>query len=755
MSNPNRGLRGLCTFGRARTILLAAPLLLAYGCATSKHAEVHQFDPLPSVQVGARDLQPVSMRPVAELVREAETAYAAANAAQERGDSAEATRQYGIMLDRMVEAGLDPHLFRADSQGFAQVVDGAVGADGRYTQRNFQGRGLETPGKYGSIRIPFPLPERVLIEIEEIQTRYPKNFQIGLDRSQKYAPYIQQELRKAGLPEELVWLCMVESQFNEKIDSRAGAGGMWQFMPPTARRYQLRLDSYVDERYDWEQATQSAVAMLTELYEFFNGDWSLAISAYNMGEGGLSRAIAANGGMNDFWRLIETPPAADTIKRETKKYYPRFLATLIVATNPERYGFRRNAAPMEELAKLPVDGTYSLDALDRALGQPSGTLARLNPHLIQEMTPPGGGYALRVPAAKRDVFASALSQAQTNQTRYASNKSVSGSSGNTGTSTHRVKRGDTVSKIASRYGVSQSDLMRVNHIRSPRELQIGKTLRIPGGSAPAQEEMLAKGGPSTSVDHQPTRTASTYRVKRGDTLYAIAQENRVPLDSLLEWNSLAKSDSLQVGQELKLYPASDAVSSMMASHTAPASSTSSTQTAAYHEVRAGEYPAKIARIYDMSVDEFLRLNGMSKDSTIQVGQKVKVLGNGSASTSTASASAPRESAGTSHKVRSGESATSIASKYGVSANDILAANGLNSRSILRVGQELKIPSTSTASAPNNQVAKATAQTHVVAPGHNPTSIARRYGVKVSDLYEWNQWSRNHVLHIGDEVLILK
>src|SRR5690606_14181724 len=149
---------------------------------------------------------------------------------------------------------------------------------------------------------------RIETEINEIQESYRKNFQYGLNRSAMYRPYIEMELAKAGLPQDLVWLAMVESQFHPNVVSRAGAAGMWQFMPATARRYGLRVDKYVDERRDWQKATAAAIRYLTDLGNMFQGDWSLAISAYNMGEYGLERAIAMNGGDRDLWRLLETPP---------------------------------------------------------------------------------------------------------------------------------------------------------------------------------------------------------------------------------------------------------------------------------------------------------------------------------------------------------------------------------------------------------------------------------------------------------------
>src|SRR5690606_8782788 len=240
-------------------------------------------------------------------------------------------------------------------------------------------------------------------------------------------------------------------------------GGMLQFMLATARRYGLRVDAYVDERYDWKRSTHAAIAYLKDLYAYFDGSWPLAVSAYNMGEGGLQRAIAANGGERDLWRLIETPPASHRIKRETKKFYPKLLASILVAKNPEQYGFRHDPSPPTRTATMEVRGAYALNEIDRSVGLPVGTLAMLNPHVLRGYTPRQTPVYLAVPADMHTQVALAVESMPEMKA-----------------STHIVRRGETLSGIASLHGVSVQSLQSLNRIRSPRSLQIGQRLMIPG-----------------------------------------------------------------------------------------------------------------------------------------------------------------------------------------------------------------------------------------------------------------------------------
>lgn len=728
------------------TVLLTLSILLITGCATQ---DVRQFDPLPRGEVGTVELRPVDTRPVVALLREAESAFKAANEAQEQGDNEAALRHYTLMLELLIEADLDPSVFYSLRGEFETVLDTSTrqaGVQQRRRHYRYSGADYAGLGEYSEIPVPFPLPERVLHEIERIQNRYPKNFQAGLDRAQLYLPYIQAELRKAGLPEELAWVAMIESLFTPKIVSRAGAGGMWQFMRATGHRYKLRIDNYVDERYNWQSATHAAIGYLRDLHRYFDGDWSLAVTAYNMGEGGLERAIASNGGERDLWTLIETPPASNRIRLETKEYYPKFLATLIVASSPERYGFRVNPVPPEQNERVRVDGMYALADLNRALGLSGGTLESLNPDLVREVTPPDGNYTVAVPSGQGPTLLAALEKV----------RSVREAGGGT----HTVRRGETVSAIAARYRVSQQDLMALNNIRSARHLQTGQRLRIPGMAGPVEEAPArAVGGPpseapvilasaSSTVPPVASAAARTYRVRTGDTLYEIARRHKVSVGELQAWNNMGRSSRITVGRTLNV---SDPA------RPAPAAPAVQEGGGRYHTVHAGEYPARIAKMYGLELASFLEMNGLSEDDTIRVGDKLLVASNNPASVYSAPGGAS-EAEKVTHTVCQGDTASAIAARYGVPTRELLAWNNLGSRSVLRIGDKLVVY-TGTGSGPAAQSATEDDGlekiVHTVAGGHNPTTIARRYGVKVDDLFRWNNWPKNKVLHVGEEVIVYR
>jgi len=776
-------------------VLLAAlaPLIFS-GCATTSKdggpmakgdKDVRQFAPDPQARAAAKDLRPVETRSVVSLLREADQAFQAASAAQGRGDRDAAQREYTRMLGLLRAADLDPAVFYSARKEF----DALLREQDRHAhggRRNF-GR-HEHPAK-GQIGIPVPLPAEVIAQVERIQNDYPKSFQTALDKGQRYIPYIRQELKKAGLPEELVYVAMIESHFAEKIDSRSGAGGMWQFMPPTGRRFELRQDGFVDERYDWERSTKAAIEYLTILRDHFNGNWPLAIGAYNMGEGGMSRARAAAGGIDDFFTLIETPPASDMIKLETKQYYPKFLAYWLVASSPERYGFKINPPAHEPVFQTPIRGSYSLDDLDEALGLAPGTLVRHNPELVRRVTPPIGEHVLTVPQQAQARMADVLKSVP----QYGQ-----------GVRSHKVKKGETITAIAARYGVSPEELLRHNQMRSNKGLRAGQTLKLPVGAAvaqggPAKRDDLVAAVDAETRANTPAKTEvsfQTYTVKKGDSLGKIATAHKTTTKELQALNNMGKSHTVRIGETLKVGKTERVVTAKTTTPApkAPAAATASDKK---HTVKPGEYPATIARAYNVSVDDLLAWNKLTRASTIHAGQELIVRGAGpavaasseatpeEAPVKTASAPAPpakSEPKKIVHKVAKGDTPGGIAAKYGVTTKDFLAWNNMSAKSLLKVGQECVVYSggdkTTTASAAparpervlearatdarnpettaSSQSAKSAKPiTHVVSSGQNATSIARRYSVKVSDLYTWNNWQKNHVLQIGDKVHVKK
>lgn len=717
------------SFVPAALMIVGAVIVLA-GCAGDRAHRAVQFKPSPVAHVGQEDLHPVQPRTAAvrELLEAANAAFEEAERAQDAGDSDAALRHYTRMLELLDEAEIDPQVFYEFRSDLNRLMDEREATFALKTE----------------LDVPHPLPAQVLAEIREIQELYPRNFQGGLDRSYLYLPYIREEFRKAGLPQDLVWLAMVESQFTPKIVSPAGAGGMWQFMKSTGRRYGLRSDSYVDERYDWRKSTRAAIAYLTDLYHMFGGNWSLAVTAYNMGERGLEKAIAANGGETDLWKLMETPPAAHRMQRETKKFYPKLIASIIVAKDPERYGFKANPREPEGVMFASVKGGYSLAELDEAAGLPKGTLQRLNPQFIRGMTPSDAEVALAMPVEARVQLAAALERAPKLRT-----------------GTHVVKRGETLSGIATAYQVALNDLMRVNNIRSAGRLQVGQRLVIPGEGRLVEEP--AVGGPEEIVVASAPRT--THMVQRGDTLSKIAARHGATVSQIQAWNNMGRRTAIRVGETLVV----------SAPKTAPARPSGPP---VIHVVQAGEYPARIAAAYRVNLDDFLAWNNLDRASTIHVGDKLKVYPPDAdvtvANTTPDGASRPLppeaanapsiasdgpdvSTAGNGpkrvHKVAPGENASIIASKYNVPTTDFLTWNNLRPESIIRVGDEYVVYSAGEGEPEFRVAASPQPVTHTVRKGENPTTIARRYGVKVADLFKWNGWGRSHVLHIGDEVIV--
>lgn len=686
--------------GRSYRGMLAALLIVGAGCATS-NPRVAQFEPVPVAQIGAEELEPVQLRPMSELLEAAQSELRLANKAQADGDREAAMRHYTAMLELLIEADLDPSMFYNLRPEFDRILTASrkqAEAFARHHPPGIPSGQVDTLNLVGGLEIPYPVPERVLLEVEEIQKLYPEGFQRGLDRSGKYRPYIEAELEKAGLPRDLVWLAMVESQFTPKIVSRAGAGGMWQFMKSTAQRYGLRVDYYVDERYDWRKSTRAAIAYLKDLHALFNGEWPLAVSAYNMGERGLERAIASNGGQDDLWRLIETPPAANRIRRETKKFYAKLLASVIVTRMPERYGFVLNPEPEERVAYAKVDDAYDLAELNRAAGLPKGTLQRLNPHLVRGVTPPDEEFQLAVPHESERVMLAALDKVS--PVRLAAS------------GTHVVARGETLSEIAARYGVQLRELMVMNNIRRPERLRAGQKLLIGVQGA----------GGRVAVDADGRRV---YTVRSGDSLSRIASRERVTVRNLQQWNGMGQSARIHPGQRLYI--------------SAPGTTRLATDNFITHTVRRGENASLVAQRYGVSTGDLLTWNGLTKRSVLQVGQKLRVYGvRSGAMTEVAEASDQKVV----HKVARGENASVIAARYNVSTSEFLKWNELSERSVLRAGDEYVV-----------YLKSGDRIIHTVRRGENPTTIARRYGVSVSELRQWNNWSRSPVLHIGEKVVI--
>ena len=764
--------------GRACQALLLGLLAVITGCAAHMR-EVHQFDPMPRAEVGAEDLDPVILpADISTALKQAEEAYAGI---QDTGVDVEQGQAFDDVRDALAGTDIELSVFVALMETHGSILSSASAQAEiaeRYRRIWFEDI---ADGEYARLEIPDPLPPMVEREIHRIQNGYPRAFQRGLDRSHIYRPYIRAELAKAGMPLELEWLAMVESQYTPKIVSWAGAGGMWQFMRPTAQGYNMRIDSYVDERYNWQSSTQAAIKYLQDLHNYFDGDWPLAVTAYNMGQGGLLRAIESTGGVRDLWTLMDTPPASTRMKDESKQFYAKFLASAIVGNDPEAYGFEINPQPSDATVRVAVEGSYLLDDLDRSLGLQPGSMARLNPDLLQEVTPPTGSYSIAVPLEVQARFQQALDQdGQRRQLATSDNASAA--------TVHRVRRGETISQIANNYNISQQELMEANRINSPRSLRVGHELQIPGRQT-APDTQLARGG-GAPRNITPT-SAQQYRVQRGDTLYDIAQAHEVSVQDLQRWNNIGRGQRLLVGNMLRVAEDAPTPTPMVAS--VPERRSGSTGSAMrYHTVRRGESPSAIARRYNVPLNELLRWNNLSRNATIHSGQRLVIaVGDDAEPVETPPASAPAteptptpapspapsstptlalapppgpapartqqnptpDFETVTHQVARGETASQIAARYNVPLDDLLSWNNKNRSSVIRVGEELSIrqASSEAASAPSSTPASNTPATHTVTRGETLGAIADRYQVALADLKTWNNKDDRAIVHVGEEV----
>jgi membrane-bound lytic murein transglycosylase D len=309
--------------------------------------------------------------------------------------------------------------------------------------------------------IPIVINAKVEHFIQYFQTAARNTFSNWLARSEKYIPFMKNLLRENGLPEDLVYLALIESGFNPYAYSRRKASGPWQFIYLTGKRYGLRSNWWIDERRDPEKSTIAAAKYLKDLYDLFEC-WYLAAAGYNAGEKKITNAMKRYR-TEDFWELTKYR----YLKRETKDYVPQMIAAALIAKDPEKYGFM-DIEYQEPLRyeKVKIPSVTDLRLIAKACEISVEELKDLNPELLRWCTPPNlPDYEIKIPFGKKELFLKKFETLQSGE-RFQFK-------------THIVKKGDTLARIARFYGVDMEPILEINRLKKTSLLSIGMNLLIP------------------------------------------------------------------------------------------------------------------------------------------------------------------------------------------------------------------------------------------------------------------------------------
>ena len=529
-----------------------------------------------------------------------------------------------------------------------------------------------------------------------------------------YMPFFEQALEKEGVPLELKYLPVIESALNPDAVSRVGATGLWQFMLTTAKGLGLEVNSIIDERRDPIRSSEMAAKYLKQLYNIY-GDWSLAIASYNCGPGNVNKALRRAGGTadkkKDFWDIYFYLP------QETRGYVPAFIAANYVMTYYKDHNLGKSLARRPILTDtIHVNKRVHFEQISAVLNIPMEELRVLNPQYRKDEIPGDiRPYALTLPS--QQIYSYIVSEDSIvahNAALYARRdvvvpvdpSTVSNDDGETTTKLvvkyHKVRRNETISMVARKYGVSVSSIKKWNGLRSSR-LKRGQTLKIntykkvrveqpeteEEETVDVEETVVAETTPVAAPQKKKKETTTTttaprnperHKVQRGETLASIAGQYGVTIADIREWNDL-KSDNIRVGDKLKLKADGKTSTSSRSRDNEAAEQT--------HKVKKGETLGQIATKYGVTVDDLRKWNNI-KGNNIAAGQNLKVYSDKKVDRKTDKTDKTSKKKQKTHKVKRGETLGEIAEKYGVGLSKLKKANGIKGNNI-QIGQSLKIP----------------------------------------------------------------
>lgn len=427
-------------------------------------------------------------------------------------------------------------------------------------------------------------------------------FDAVIARGEPYLHYIVDRLEARDLPAELLLVPVVESTFRPFAYSYSRAGGIWQFTPATGRHYGLAQNWWYDGRRDVVASTEAALDYLEYLHGLFDGDWLLALAAYNAGEGRVQRAVQRNrarGRSTEFWDL-PLPP-------QTQKYVPRILALRTILNAPAEHGIELPSVTEEAaLTLVELPGQVDIALAAKMADIPVDELYRYNPGFNRWATPPDGPHRLALPQARADAFEAALAEQDPgDMVRW---------------KRHRVGDGETLSEIAQAHGVSVGAIQEVNDLDGAF-IRAGDHLLVPTASRPAEDYALSASNRRRARQARgpDDRQRIEHRVQSGDTMWDLARRHEVSVRRLAAWNDMAPGDTLRPGDQLVIWVDS-ARQGGPGQYSGPDDRLQKVQ----YTVRSGDSLYDIARRFGLSVGEIERWNGLDGDEYLQPGQQLEL-----------------------------------------------------------------------------------------------------------------------------------
>jgi membrane-bound lytic murein transglycosylase D len=616
------------------------------------------------------------------------------------------------------------------------------------------------------------------VGLENVIKSFLKNRKRAFERlmgvSQFYFPLFEESLATQNIPLEIKYLAVVESALNPRAVSRVGATGLWQFMYQTGKQYNLNINSYVDDRNDPLKSSLAATQYMTNMYKIF-GDWDLVLASYNSGPGNVAKAIRRSGGKQNYWNIRKHLP------KETQGYLPAFLATMYIFEYHKEHGIKPDRAIANHFATdtVMIKNAMSFKQISDLLDIPVAELQFLNPSYKREVVPfiTGENHYLRLPVDKVAVFTSnedkiyAFINYELSK-RERPNESIlaSRNSDEEGTVSrvkyHKVRKGDSLSEISDRYGVTMTELKKWNRLRS-NKAPMGRRLKIYTQEAVATTNKKTLNQDTVSVNES-TAIASTmaktykeekvvsykdvvkyHKVKKGDNLGEISDKFGVSVAEVKKWNRL-KGTNIPVGKSLKIIKNERVVTTVRrevkADKNAVETSIASTENekkSDFYVVEKGDNLFSISKKFNVSLEDLKKWNNLD-GLNVEQGSKLALAENEQIEVE---ATNNAEVKITEHIVEKGETIGSIAKKYDVSVSDIKDWNNIDNNTIhlgnkLIVSKKYFISSDSKnnptkkesiASNDRNEV-----KLYYVKKGDSLFSIAKKYpGVSISDLKKWN------------------